>query len=269
MAANPKDLTPQQLINAVKSGYGMTWDELGEMMGRRSARLMRKIATGQTSGESFREALIELHENGSVQHPPPRRRARDGHIVPVRAKAGAEATTVVPEDDKPKIVRVPSRGKFVVEHPSAEEALKRVTLFREGNRVVDVRMPKSRGAKGRKAGMEEIKGQIRRVTKGQRANDKRVKIQAIWDTGDGHGRVMDIGAKSGYHASDILGDIQKDFGGDFESWIRHHSADRYDDLNLKRSPVIGVTMIVFDATRTKDERKQQDEARTRRRRWRK
>jgi len=266
MSENLDGLTPAQLVNRVREIHNMTWDEMGEMMGR-SGRMLRKIARGETSGESYRIALTELGETGSVQHPVARRRGRDGHVVPVRAKAGAEAPTVVPDDDKARIVRTPKRGKFSVSHPTDADAEKHITLFAEGNRVVEVNMPKTARAKGRTRGLAEIKNQIRRVTKGQARQDKRVKLQVTFDTGDGHGRVMTIGSKSGYHASDVLGDIKSDFGGDFESWIRHHANDRYDDLDLKKSPVVNVTLVVFDAHRTKPERQQQDFDRTRRRRW--
>ena len=134
--------------------------------------------------------------------------------------------------------------------------------------MVEIKFPKSRGAKGRAAGIAALEDQLRRVTKGQRNKDKRVKIQAVWDTGDGHGRIMDIGSKNGYHASDVLGDVRRDFGGDTAAWIASQSGERYEDLDIKNAPLFAFTLVIFDAIRSKEERKAMDVRGTRRRKWR-
>ncbi|WP_159701308.1 hypothetical protein [Arthrobacter sp. 18067] len=257
MAADPSGLTPQQLVQQVKEAYGYTWAEMGERLGR-SEKMLRKVAKGETSGEAYREALSDLFTHGEVRRLPARRRAKDGHIVPVRAKRGAEKATYVPKDTVGAYKDVPRRGKFKVSR----------TDFPEGGRQLEVTMPKTARAKGRSAAVSELERQIRNVTKAQRRDDKRVKLEATFDVGGGQGRVMSIGDKSGYHASDILADIKSDFGGDMVAWLVSQSKGRYEELDLKTSPIVSIRMTVFNAHRPKTERKAQDEARTRRRKWR-
>ncbi|UVJ37798.1 hypothetical protein [Arthrobacter sp. CJ23] len=122
-------------------------------------------------------------------------------------------------------------------------------------------MPKSARAKGRLAGIGELHQRLLSISRSQARHDKRVKLQVIYRT-DGRGRVMEIGSKSGYHASDILSDVRDLHGGDMTSWILSQSRERYENLDLKKSPLVSVTMTVFNAVRTKPARKAQDAAGT-------
>ncbi|WP_178993109.1 hypothetical protein [Paenarthrobacter nitroguajacolicus] len=176
----------------------------------------------------------------------------------MRAKRGAAEATYVPKDTVGAYKDVPRRGKYTLAR----------TDFPEGGRQIEVTMPKTRGTKGRKAAISGLVGQIRNVTKAQRRDDKRVKLEATFAVGGGQGRVMSIGDKSGYHASDILADVKSDFGGDMIAWLVSQAQGRYDELDLKSSPIVSIRMTVFNAHRPKSERKAQDIARTRRRKWR-
>lgn len=251
---DPGQMSPQELVANLRAVYGYTWKELGERLGR-SERMLRKVAAGLSRGEAYREALTELFERGEVTHMPSRRRGRDGHLVPVRAKAGLEAKTVVPEDTGGTFARVSRRGSF---HSTT-------TDFPDGGRQYSIEMPKTAHAKGRLAGIGELHSRLVTISRSQARHDKRVKLQVLYRT-DGRGRVMDIGSKSGYHASDILSDVRDLHGGDMTSWIVSQSQERYENLDLKKSPLVSVTMTVFNAVRPKPVRKAQDAAGTRRRR---
>ncbi|MBO1270002.1 hypothetical protein [Arthrobacter cavernae] len=251
---DPGLMGPGELVLHLKAVYGYTWKELGERLGR-SERMLRKVATGQSRGEAYREALTELFERGEVTHMPSRRRGRDGHLVPVRAKAGVETKTVVPEDTGGTFARLSRRGSF---HSTS-------TDFPGGGRQYSVQMPKTARAKGRLAGIHELHRRLLSISRSQARHDKRVKLQLVYRT-DGRGRVMEIGSKSGYHASDILTDVRDLHGGDMVSWIVSQSRERYENLDLKKSPLVSVTMTVFNAIRPKPVRKAQDAAGTRRRR---
>ena len=251
---NPEDLSPAELVQHVKATYGYTWAELGQAMGR-SEKMMRKVATGQTHGEAYRRALTELYQTGNVAHPTPRRRSKAGNLMPVRAKAGATAKVVVPQDTTGTWEPRPKRGTFITE----------TTAFPEGGRQHVIEMPKSRGAKGRQAGLDELLSKIRAIAKSQARKDKRVKLTAVFDIGGGHGRVMEIGSKSGYLSSDILSDVKTLHGGDFASWINSQTDERYVDLDPKKSPVVKITMTVYNAPRPKEERKALDATGSRRR----
>lgn len=67
--SDPAQLSPAELVTRVRSAYGLTWAELGAAMNR-SPRMMQKVARGETSGESYRDALTELHETGAVSKAP-------------------------------------------------------------------------------------------------------------------------------------------------------------------------------------------------------
>jgi hypothetical protein len=268
------DLSPQELLLESKAKYEMSWDELGSAMGR-SPRMMRKIARGETSGASYREALVELYTRGEIRHIPSRRRNKAGNLVNVRAKRGAETKSVAPHDDGGRYVRSPKRGRFTVaedeqieagdENYTRADGKEPDVFFPEGGRMSTVEMPKSKG-KGRISGWDAIKSKLRSAAKSQRGHDKRVRFEVEFDVGDGRRRVVTIGEKSGYAASDALSDINKIHGGDAEAFINDQAQQRYQgDLQPGKNAVpVKIRMSTFDATRSKDERKAQDAAGVRR-----
>lgn len=261
-----QNMSPQELVVAIKAKYEMSWDELGAAMGR-SPRMMRKVARGETSGAAYTQALNELYERGQVNHPAPRRRNAAGNVVAVRAKRGAANKLVVPKDETGRFKPAPKRGRFAVSDEQVEQGQEEFAdpdkgeiYFPEGGRLSTVEMPKSRGAKGRKAGLEALMKKIRGAAQGQRNRDKRVRITAEFDTGDGKRRIVEVGHKSGYAASDIVADVRKLHGGNVADWINHQTYSRYDDFTPGPNgpTLVKATVTVFNATRPKEERKHLD-----------
>lgn len=257
---NADRATPAQIVEYIRDTYDYTWAELGHQLGR-SEKMLRKVAKGQSAGESYRDALTELAYEGFVTHRPPRRRTKSGGLVPVRSKRGTDEISHVPEDDAGTFVPLPPRGRFDYDRDAQFDG----TDLPDGGRHDNINMPRTRGAKGRKKGMDKLKDVIRSVTKSQRAKDKRVKIRATFDTKDGRGRVMDIGSKSGYHASDILADVRNMHDGDMEAWINDQAFMRYLDMDPGENPVVGIEIVSYDSGRAKEQRKMEDMAGTRRR----
>lgn len=148
-------MTPAELVAQVRASYGLTWDELGAVMNR-SPRMMRKIARGETSGESYRDALTELHQIGAVSRAPKRRRDAAGKLVPVRAKRGAKKATVRPRDAR--------RGPSLTRHST------RVTHLPDGNRIVQIQLPKTVGSPERGAGLHAARTAIVNVARAGRTS---------------------------------------------------------------------------------------------------
>lgn len=258
-------MTPAELVNAARKEYGLTWDELGSAMGGRSGRMMRKIARGESSGESYRAALVELHQNGRVQHVPARRTDRSGKPVKVRAKRGAKTKTVapkpVPEPTKTKPVAPRAagggRGKSGKGEPMVD-----VQYLPDGNRIETVRIPKSKA--GQEEGARQMRARIVNLAKGTSHKDKRVKLRASVDVGGGDIRTVDIGSKGGYLINDVVSDVRVLNSGDMPGWINSQIADRYVKEMGDNAKVTGVTMTTFNAQRSKQERQRLDQTGTRR-----
>jgi hypothetical protein len=242
------------LVKRTKEVYGMSWREMGEQLGR-SERMIRKIARGETSGESYRVSVTELYTHGSVDTMTPRRRAKDGHLVPVRAKRGAKQTTRVPKDTRGRRVGTSHRGKFS----------QSTTNLPDGNRLHHIEMPRSKG-KGREKGLDAFNGEMLKIARSQARKDKRVKLTLTVEGKDGQRRQYQVGSKSGFHASDVRSDIGTDHGGSAEGWLTHQLSSVYSDLDSYT--VVSIDINEHSATRTKAVRKSEDAARTRRTRWR-
>lgn len=243
-----------ELVKQTKAAYGMTWQEMGKQLGR-SEKMIRKIATGETSGESFRLSLTELNERGEVEHLTPRRRTKDGKLARVRSKRGAAQKSTTPADTRG--IRVPTvkHGRF--SHTT--------TALPEGNRLHHIEMPKSADSKGRKRGLDAINEALLKVTKAQAHSDKRVKFSLTVQDDQGNRRQYQIGSKSGFHASDVRKDIRTDHGGSVEGWFARQLDAVYPDTGS--FTVVAVDINEFNAKRIKETRRQEDVARTRRHRW--
>ena len=252
--ANSSQMTMAELVKNTKTAYGMTWKEMGEQLGR-SDRWVRKIANGETSGESFRQSLTELYDRGQVEHLTPRRRGKDGRLAKVRSKKGSSEKTVTPQDTRGTRVSSVRRGKF--SHT--------VTSLPEGNRLHHIELPRSPRAAGRGKGFEALKESLKKVTRSQAHRDKRIKLKVVVEDENGVRTQYQIGSHSGYHASDIQSDIRTDFGGNAESWVSDQLDKVYEGLGSYT--IVAIDMNEFGATRTKGERKAEDIAGTRRRRW--
>ncbi|MBN6750194.1 MULTISPECIES: hypothetical protein [Bacteria] len=275
-------LSPAQLVNQIRSSYGMTWDEMGAAMGR-SGRMMRKIAREETSGESYRAALTELHESGRIEHRPPRRRGKGGELVKVRAKRGTGSTTVTPADlpatpaaqdgaeldrDDARAPGAPSEGSRRSRSPRRQFSSE-TTYLPDGNRIHTIEMPKTQGARGREEGVKELRRKIVNVARGTKHKDKRVRLEATVDIGGGRTRRVTVGDKAGYLANDVVSDVRDRAGGDMTAWLRGQMGNRYVEELGSQARVVSVTMTTFNATRSKSERVAQDEAGSRRwnRKW--
>ncbi|MFC4372325.1 hypothetical protein [Citricoccus nitrophenolicus] len=242
------------LIKRTKEVYGMTWREMGDQLGR-SERMIRKIARGETSGETYRTSVTELYTHGSVDTLTPRRRAKDGHLVPVRAKQGAKQPTRTPKDTRGRRVGTNKRGRFS----------QSTTNLPDGNRLHHIEMPRSKGT-GRQKGLKAFNDEMLKIARSQARKDKRVKLTLTVEGADGQRRQYQVGSKSGFHASDVRSDIRSDHGGSAEGWLTHQISSVYPDIDSYT--VVSIDINEHAATRTKAERKSEDVARTRRTRWR-
>lgn len=242
-------LSPAELVVRVREAYGLTWGELAAAMSR-SERMMRKVARGETSGEAYRAALTELHETGAVSKAPARRRNAAGKLVPVRAKAGARKRTRVPRDA--------GRGASLTRHST------RVTHLPDGNRIVQIQLPKTVGSPERGAGLYAARMTVVNVARGSSRQDKRVHLRATVDVGGGRTRTFDVGSKGGYLAADVVTDVRDRNGGDMGAWIASQMGDRYAQDAVKQGQLVGLSLTTFNAVRSKEERQAQDEAGVRR-----
>lgn len=243
-----------ELVRRTKETYGLTWQDMAEQVGR-SDRMLRKIARGETSGETFRQSLTELYERGQVETLPPRRRTKDGKLARVRSKRGAGQKSVTPADTRGKYAPTVKRGRF--SHS--------MTALPEGNRLHHIEMPRTRRSEGRKKGLEAFDKTMLKIAKSQARADKRVKVSVTVEDEQGHRRQYQIGSKSGFHASDVRSDIRTDHGGSPEGWFQRQLDAVYPDTGSYT--VVGVDINEHNASRSKEIRKQEDATRTRRRRW--
>lgn len=250
---SPEDLSIAELVTRTKHDYGMTWGEMASQLGR-SDRMVRKLARGESSGESFRQSLTELYSSGRVDHLTPRRRNADQHLVPVRAKRGGDTTTRVPTDTRGRRMASVRRGRFNVA-PTQH--------LGGGNRIEEIEMP-AKGKQGRKKAWAAFDEKMLRATQSQAQKDKRVRVTIITQDADGQRRSYEIGTKSGFHASDVRADIKSDHGGSSEGWAAYQLSAVYPDTG---GSIVGVRLNVADAARPKRVRIEEDVARTRRRKW--
>lgn len=243
-----------ELVQKTKQTYGLTWQEMAEQLGR-SSRMIRKIATGESSGEHYRTSLTELYERGQVETMTPRRRTKAGKLARVRSKKGAKQKSTIPIDTRGKRAPSVKRGRFSFN----------TTHLPEGNRIHQIEMPRTPTSIGRKKGLQAFDNTMLRITKSQAHTDKRVKVAITVEDENGQRRRYEVGTKSGFHASDIRTDIRSDHNGNVEGWLRTQLNAVYPDTG--NYAVVGVDLNEHNATRTKEVRKQEDQANTRRRRW--
>lgn len=250
---NPEDLSIADLTRAIKASYGMTWQEMGEQMGR-SEKMMRKLAAGQTAGEQYRRSLSELYTTGQVHTLTPRARTKAGTLRPVRTKQGAETKSVVPPDTRGKVSKGRKRYRYATD-----------TKHTSAGRFHSWSAPGSPKAPGHKKAEEHIKATFTKITRSQARADKRVKVSVKMLDSSGREHTFSVGSKSGFHASDALADIRTRHGGNVEEWVRSNLGHVYPEGGPMQ--MVGGEIHEFDATRTKTERQAQDAAGTRRR-WR-
>ena len=252
MSEPTEQLSPAELVQRSREAYGLTWKEMGAAMNR-SPRMIQKIARGESSGESYRGALTELYERGTVSAAPPRRRNAAGKLVPVRAKAGAKKPTITPRDTRPG-----GTGRSVGAYRSETVHLP------DGNRIHHIVVPKGRGPAGRDAADREMRTKLTNIARGTRWADKRVRVRATVDIGGGQTRTFDVGSKGGYLSNDIVADIRSRNAGSVKAWVSSQVGDRYAQDSVAQGQLVGLSLTTFNATRSKEERVAQDAAGTRR-----
>lgn len=261
-------MTIAELTNQAKQAYGLTWRTMADQLGR-SEKMLRKLARGEVAGESYRQSLTELYEQGQVKTLTPRRRRRDGTLAPVRSKRGSTEKSRVPADTRGQRRPSVKRGKYGHE----------TQHLPGGNLMSTTTMPKSKNSVGRKKGWRDVENELHRITSAasQAKQDKRVKINVVLESKDGKRSVVHLGSHSGYHASDVLADVRRDPArGGVEGWVTGQlegagsaGAAMPQGSSAPESmsgyTVVEVHQHSFDAVRTKSERKAQDRAGVRRR----
>lgn len=235
----------QDLVRYLR-GRGISTAEIAAEL-HRSPRMVRKILNGETSGALYQSTLEELANTGRASSVPPRRRLKSGGLVPVRAKAGAKEKTVVPDDPGGRYTPARQGGAMQTS----------TTYMAEGGRQVELRLPKGKTAKGRTLADAEIVRQIRNAAKGQ-ARDNQKKIRATLTFANG--RVM---AMNDYNASTMLQRVNE-AGGSALEWMRGESKNRYVNLDVSREAITGVTLTVFDESKTPQYEDFKNQGRTRR-----
>lgn len=234
----------QDLVRFLR-GRGVTTSEIAAEL-HRSPRMVRKILNGETSGALYRDTLEELASTGRVTKVPPRRRLKDGSLMPVRTKAGAESKTVIPEDPGGRYTEDRQGGRMQIS----------TTYMAEGGRQIDAKIPKGRTAKGRAQANVDLVQMIRNAAKGQ-SKDKQKQITARVTFANG--RQMEVNT---YNASTMLKRVNE-AGGDTLGWLARESELRYVNLDVSEVPITGVTLNVTQMPKTEAYDRNQSRGRSR------
>lgn len=250
---DPTKATIAELVHRIKTTYHTSNRELANLIGR-SEKLIRNLHHGKTPGENYRRTLTELYNTGTITHLTPRRRTKEGKLIRIRTKAGTHKTSITPTDTRGGRAPNKTRGRY--RHTTQ--------LLTNGGRIHTTEMPPSPRAKGRAKGFKTVHDTLIKITRSQAHADKRVTPTITVQDPNGTRRELRIGTKDGYHASDILTDINHDHHGDTEAWAQQQLTHVYGSDNSK---IVTITLNEHTATRTKAQRKQQDATGTRRRTW--
>lgn len=223
--------SPQQLVQYLR-GRGLSVAEIASEL-HRSPRMVRKVLDGTSRGEVYRATLEQLATTGRATTIPPRRRAKDGSVVRVRAAAGSNEKSVTPIDEGGQYAGTRQGGRL---HSST-------TYLAGGSRQHELHIPKGKTAKGRSNADSAILGQVRAAAKGQAHNNqKQIRTTLTFS----NGRVMEVNT---YNASTMLKRISEHDGSPLE-WFRGEAKLRYTNLDVSAVSITGVTMTVYDAPKT-------------------
>ena len=251
---DPQKASLRDLFAYVKQVHGLSNKKIAQQLGR-SETLVCKLLAGTCKNEAYRIPGTELAETGQVQHQAPRRRRKDGKLARVRAPRGSKKKSIVPSDTRGTPVPKPRRSVFI-HHKPVEGA--------DGNRFYMIDMPMGKKTKGRVSGFKAAMDDLHDVTRRQAHTDKRVNMNVTVQNADGTRHQLRVGSKRGFHASDVLADVKDQHKGSFESWLMHQLQAVYDGSSGR---IVQIQMVSFDAVRSKEERKAQDQAGTRRNFW--
>lgn len=250
---DPTKATIAELVHHIKTTYHTSNRELANLIGR-SEKLIRNLHHGKTPGENYRRTLTELYNTGTITHLTPRRRTKEGKLIRIRTKKGAKTPSTTPTDTRGGRAPNKTRGRY--RHTTQ--------LLANGQRIHTTEMPPSPRAKGRAQGFKTVHDTLIKITRSQAHADKRVTPTITVQDPNGNRRELRIGTKDGYHASDIVTDINHDHHGDTEAWANTQISHVYGTSNSK---IVQITLNEHTAQRTKAQRKQQDATGTRRRTW--
>lgn len=246
MSDSPQSV--RELVSTIMRERQISRAEMAEFLGR-SPRMVGKLLNGESTGESFRPALEELVEKGTVSHQPERRKAKDGHVVPVRAKADENT----PKRYDPKTGRelapvktpeAPKEGRYTDKVP--EKYRNRKWATKNGDKRLRVAMPPG-DAKAVETGMAALHKQVQGVARSQAHRNKQIKI----DVTLANGRQMSIFGKGGLNASNVLRRVNSEFGGSMDAFIRAQVGKVYTPGGAGAHQFSVVSVQSFDARKPK------------------
>lgn len=222
--------------------------ELAEFLGR-SPRMIGKLINGESKGESFRQALTELDQEGTVTKQPERRKGKDGHVVPVRAKMSEAGTEKRFNKDGKELapVKIPEEareGRYTDKQP--EKYRNRKWATKSGDKRMKVAMPPGND-QANETGMKALHKQIQSISRSQAHKNKRIKI----DVTLANGRQMSLFGKGGENASNMLRRINKDFGGSMDAYVRSQAGKVYPPKGPGGHRFTSVTIQSFNAATPK------------------
>jgi transcriptional regulator with XRE-family HTH domain len=224
--SEPVDVGPDgrrsvsDMVRDIMDERGLSRSEMAEFLDR-SPRMIGKLLSGESKGESFRSALEELDSKGTLTSPPERRKAKDGHTVPVRArKDDPEARKRVGKDGRELApVKAPAarEGRYTDRMPENYRARKWAT--KGGDKRMRIDMPPGDKNAGEK-GMDKLRKDFTSLARSQRHKNKQVKIEVTLDDG----KKIELFSKGGLNVSKLLAKVKKDFDGNMDAFVRDQVA---------------------------------------------
>lgn len=207
--------------------FGMTQREIAENIGR-VPRMVRKVIRGESSGELYRECLQALYDTGRKQPPVPRLTDKDGKPRKVRAKAGSEEKTRIPDDP-------------AVDPQRSTWTMPGVTYLQGGQRKYLYDLPTTTDEAGKAALTEahrDMTNENRRRSQGRNRGKFRVTLQG--------GASVLLGGRSGYKVSHMHKKLREDFGGDWNAWAKDQMSNRTDGASVSDPPDLSLPIVSIE-----------------------
>lgn len=244
----PAPRSISDMVRNIMDERQLSRSELAEFLGR-SPRMIGKLLNGESKGETFRPALDELAEKGTVTRPPEYRKAKDGHVVPVRAKMDEKAPKHYDAKTGKELapVKAPEpirEGRWTDKLP--EQYRNRKWATKNGDKRMRVAMPPG-DEKAVETGMRALHKQVQGVARSQAHKNKQIKIDVTLD----NGTQMSFFDKGGLSASNLLKRVNKEFGGSMDAFIRDQVGKVYDRGGAGSHQFATVTIQSFDARKPK------------------
>lgn len=236
------------MVRSIMDERQLSRAEMAEFLDR-SPRMIGKLLNGESKGETFRPALDELAEKGTVTRPPEYRRAKDGHVVPVRAKMDEQAPKHYDAKTGRELapVKAPEpakEGRWTDKLP--EQYRNRKWATKTGDKRMRVAMPPG-DEKANDTGMKALHKQVQGVARSQAHKNKQIKIDVTLD----NGRQMSFFGKGGLNASNLLARVNKEFGGSMDAFIRAQVGKVYPPGGAGGHSFSTVSIQSFDARKPK------------------